>query len=106
MFLGTLRFGAICMALAAVLHLGLAAFAGTGDLVLALGACLAAAGLWRGWRWWAWIVLFSVIVAIGLDFARLGGSAPDAMIWALIAVDLAAVVSLFVALWRPRPQIA
>ncbi|MDF0600269.1 hypothetical protein P1J78_05970 [Psychromarinibacter sp. C21-152] len=73
---------------------------GLGAAVL---AALAAAGLWRGWRWLAWPVLPGVIVAAGLALGGIGTpGAPDALRLAMGLVDAAVAICLFAALWRPR----
>jgi len=107
-----MRSAGLFLALSGVLHLVAPVFAGfaPGSLVLlAIGVIylLLAAGINRGWRGLAYIVFVVLLVGANVAFAMVGGGLlPDYLWYAIIAADLVALVSLFVALWRGRRAVA
>lgn len=75
-------------------------FAGFAPAVLALAV---AAGLWRGWRWLAWLAMPGAIVALGAVLGRVGYSGgPDGVLYLLAGLYAIFVVVTFAALWRGR----
>lgn len=105
------RIGAFFVVLSAVLHLiapVVSGFDATGWQLAVIGVIYvaAAAGLMRDWRWLAYVMLFVMMI---------GSIAAITGIWALAAVpgwvygaitiaNWAAVIALFLALWRPAQK--
>ena len=100
---GTLKLGAVMLAVAAIIHVMLSLYLGLSEVLLAVGAVVLAALLWKNWRSAGWLALMIFIVAIGSRLGSLGtGEAPDILLWGIIVVDLIGALSVLVALWRPR----
>ena len=107
------RIGAFFIGLSGIMHLAapvLSGFAGLGPMLGVIGlAYLAAAwGLFQGWRWLAYVMLF---VMMGGSIAALTGiwayGAVPGWVFAMIfALNWLAVLGLFAALWRAAPQAA
>jgi len=108
------RIGAVFLAISAVLHLIspiFAGFSGQAPMLFLIGLVYLAAtwGLMQNWRWLAYVMLFVLMI---------GSIASVTQIWALAAVpgwiyagifiaNWLAVLTLFLALWRPaRPVTA
>jgi len=106
---GPMRWAGVFLLLSAALHilaLVVSGFAGAPQLLIAtvLYAALGF-GVLNGMRWVAYIAF--IIVFIGLSVAISGMWAADPMtgraFTMIAAADVAALVCLFVALWRPAP---
>lgn len=108
---GPYRIGAIFIAISAVQHVlafVVAGFSAIAMQLIPVGIVylILAYGLLRGWRWMAYITfvvaLIGSIVALGSVWSI--GPVPGWW-WALIVIaDVAAVLGLFAALWRPAPS--
>lgn len=107
---GWIQVAAAFLVLAALFQVVAVVLNGFGDgdavrLGLAALAALAAAGLWRGWRWLGWPVLVAALVAAGVAFGGLGTEGPpDIVRLAMAGADLGAAICLFVALWKGRSR--
>ncbi len=99
-----LRYAATFLLAACALHLVIAWWTGTTDVVLAAAAFVGGAILLTGWRGPAWIIMLVMIVATGAELARIGtGIAPDNLIYAVVGVDVLAVIALFLGVWQNKP---
>ncbi|MFV0360576.1 hypothetical protein [Tropicimonas sp.] len=105
---GSLRLGAMFMLFAAAIHLLIAILGGgMREAPYIVAALIIAAGLSRGWRWFGWLALMVLIVVVAVVLARIGTSlAQDALRYIAAILDLLAIGTIFVALWRPRPEAA
>lgn len=107
---GPYRVGGLFLLISAALHI-LAFLVGgfTPDalVLIPIGIiyALAAVGLFRDWRWLAYVcfivMLLGGIIALG---SSLGTSpVPFWWWWLIVAADWAGAAALFAALWNPRP---
>lgn len=57
--------------------------------------------LLRETRWLAYLVFLLTVLGTIVAYAKLGASTiPDIFLWALLLIDLAVAVTLFVQIWR------
>ncbi len=107
---GPVRWAANFIALSALLHLVAAVASGYGTEIswlipLAVLYAVFAYGLFKAWRWMAYIAF--VVVFVGTWFA-IGSVWSPAPVFGWIAsaiclANVAAIVMLFVTLWKPKP---
>jgi len=103
------RVGAIFLAISAILHVMspiFAGFAGQAPVLFVVGLVYLAAawGLMQTWRWLAYI--FFIVLMIGSVAALLGiwtqAPVPGWIYAGIFISNWAAILALFVALWKPK----
>ena len=105
---GTLKLSGQITALVAALHavaIGWSGFGGFGAILLALAVVYfgLALGLTRGMRGLGYLAFVVLLAGAVAAYAWVGRVAvPDGILLAMLGAKLLAVLTLFVALWRPR----
>jgi hypothetical protein len=102
-----MRWGAYFTALSAGLHLlALPVSRFSADALILLPFALVYAGfaygLFRGWRWVAYVVFIVLLVGISLAIARIwaNGDVPRWIYMGIAGANILSVTTLFVALWK------
>ncbi|EDZ42613.1 conserved hypothetical protein [Rhodobacteraceae bacterium HTCC2083] len=102
-----MRWGAYFTALSAGLHLlALPVSRFSADALILLPFALVYAGfaygLFRGWRWLAYVVFIVLLVGISLAIARIwaNGDVPRWIYMGIAGANILSVTTLFVALWK------
>ena len=102
-----MRWGANFTALSAGLHLlALPVSRFSADALILLPFALVYAGfaygLFRGWRWLAYVVFIVLLVGISLAIARIwaNGDVPRWIYMGIAGANILSVTTLFVALWK------
>ena len=102
-----MRWGAYFTALSAGLHLlalPLSRFSADALILLPFALVYAgfAYGLFRGWRWLAYVVFIVLLVGISLAIARIwaNGDVPRWIYMGIAGANILSVTTLFVALWK------
>lgn len=103
------RIGAVFMGLSGLLHLIAPVFAGFGGqspLMFAIGIVILG-GSWGLMQNWRWLAYGALLMMIGGSVMALTGvwalaPVPGWIYGAIFLVNWAAVVALFMVLWRPR----
>lgn len=99
---------ALLSAISALLHLSVIPFAASESLVpLLVSATIIgflAIGLFRGWRWIAYLAFIALLIGMLVAFALSYGSGafPPLLHTINALASLAAVIILLVLLWQPR----
>ncbi|MDG1083104.1 MAG: hypothetical protein P8P35_03185 [Planktotalea sp.] len=108
-----MRWGAYFTALSAGLHLlalPLSRFSADALILLPFALVYAgfAYGLFRGWRWLAYVVFIVLLVGISLAIARIwaNGDVPRWIYMGIAGANILSVTTLFVALWKQPDVIA
>ena len=108
-----MRWGAYFTALSAGLHLlALPVSRFSADALILLPFALVYAGfaygLFRGWRWLAYVVFIVLLVGISLAIARIwaNGDVPRWIYMGIAGANILSVTTLFVALWKQPDVIA
>ena len=107
-----MRWGAYFTALSAGLHLlALPVSRFSADALILLPFALVYAGfaygLFRGWRWLAYVVFIVLLVGISLAIARIwaNGDVPRWIYMGIAGANILSVTTLFVALWK-QPDVS
>jgi hypothetical protein len=102
-----MRWGAYFTALSAGIHLlALPVSRFSADALILLPFALVYAGfaygLFRGWRWLAYVVFIVLLVGISLAIARIwaNGDVPRWIYMGIAGANILSVTTLFVALWK------
>ena len=108
---GPLRWGANFVALSGVLHIAAPVLSGFSSFGLGLAGLgvvyLAMAyGLFQNMRWVGYIAFLVMFIGLSAALSNIwsAGPVPGWLFIAIAVANIGAVVTLFIALWRARPE--